>query len=935
MSGLSAPGFPEDRVRHRARTGAAAVFPAPGGYGRTVFGAGSPGPGHPGAGPSGGARIVPPVFVPERLERLYDLGREPLPADVDLTAQVGGFRSPLPLYVSAFGSTDVADGDHGLAVSRQAGRLGVPMVIGENVIPVRARGEDAAGPVGPVVRRITAYTEHLPSGLGGVVVQQSTEDADAEVWNLLYSHPATRELLDSGRLGFELKVGQGAKPGLGGMTLLDEDAATSLMERYSLDRLWNGGPVLRSSSPGTFTPEILRNQIRLMRNNYPRCRVWVKLPPARDVAEAAAVAWEAGADAVVVDGAEGGTGWAPVSFLDAVGLPLEECLNRIDPSGGCLLVSGRIWDGVGTATRLAQGADAVGLGRAALVAADEDGREGLVRLAESIGYELRLLTSAVGKYTPGRLGREDLWTPPSPSPGTAALSPATDGGSASGSVNGSAARSVHDHRDEVWKRLREAMPTGELEGAMRSALRLRAHLTERKPLDRSRVLVAYGGGKDSAYTLAYVRTMQLALHALYGETFPMRIVTMRHAGVSPAVMRNIDRSYRALGILDDPDVEPLLVDGDEVAPYAVDRPLPPALVRRNRDDILMSGHRTFGDGRPTFCNACNISVAKAMGLSASYKDGVDVIITGDSPEEQRSYAVWINRLGRRLVPEVRHRRGRGFPAVLTTLDALAQHYFEDVHGPGHTERPVADGVPEDLTFFSIYDETAYAAGDHWELLTGFLGFEFEESAFNFTESDCRNPALMAHLRGLKAERLYRRDYASGLEEYVGFALDLMRTKDIPGALLEIVERRYRGPGAAERQRAAADEYARTVFGLNEEQLVCMVFSPFAERAAGLDRYLAAEQPHLADRSDTVRALLAGERTPGPDTDGLVRELERISGLSLDQLRTLYDRDLSRPVPGAAGGGLPAVILDGDPHQAVITTRHAPDGPEVAERMSGR
>ncbi|MFC5747191.1 glutamate synthase-related protein [Actinomadura rugatobispora] len=925
MKRLSAPGFPEGLVRRRAREGAAAVFPGPGDYGRTVFGAGSSGD------PETSVRIVPPVFVPERLEKLYDLGREPLPADVDLTASVGGFAAALPLYVSAFGSTDVAESDHGLAVARQAGRLGVPMVIGENVIPVRARGHEGAGPVEPVVRRIAAYAEGLPPELGGVVVQQSTEDADAEVWNLLYSHPATRELLESGRLGFELKVGQGAKPGLGGMTLLDEAAAGALMERYSIDGLWERGPVLRGSSPGTFTSEILRHQIRLMRNNYPRCRVWVKLPPTRDIAEAAATAWEAGADAVTVDGAEGGTGWAPVAFLDAVGLPLTECLSRIDPSGGCLLVSGRIWNGVGAATRLAEGADAVGLGRAALIAADEDGEDGLRRLAESIGYELRLLTSAVGKYAPGRLGREDLWTPhaathpPTRTPVNAAQETALSGA---------------DRRDAVWKRLRQAMPEGELEGAMRSALRLRAHLVERRPLGRSRVLVAYGGGKDSAYTLAYVRTMQLALHALYGETFPLRIVTMRHAGVSPAVMHNIERSYRALGLLDDPDCEPLLVDGTEVAPYSVDRPLPPDLVQRNREDILMSGHRTFGDGRPTFCNACNISVAKAMGLSASYGDGVDVIITGDSPQEQRSYAVWINRLGRRLVPDVRHRRGRGFPGVLTTIDALAQHYFEDVHGPRHIEEPVGEGVPEHLTFFSIYDETAYAAGDHWDLLTSFLGFEFEESAFNFTESDCRNPALMAHLRALKAERLYQRDYASGLEEYVEFALGLMRSKDIPEVLLKMVEERYRGPGAAEKQRAQAGEYARAVFGLTEEQLVCMVYSPFAERAAGLDRYLAQEQPQLAAGAGLVRELLGGKRRPGPDTEDLVRDLERVSGLSLEQLRTLHDRELTRPGAGAGagdggGGGLPAVILDGDPHQAVITTRHRPDGPEVAERVSGR
>jgi hypothetical protein len=32
-----------------------------------------------------------------------------------------------------------------------------------------------------------------------------------------------------------------------------------------------------------------------------------------------------------------------------------------------------------------------------------------------------------------------------------------------------------------------------------------------------------------------------------------------------------------------------------------------------------------------------------------------------------------------------------------------------------------------------------------------------DPAFSFTESDCANPTLMAHLRGLKCERLYGRD----------------------------------------------------------------------------------------------------------------------------------------------------------------------------------
>jgi methylamine---glutamate N-methyltransferase subunit C len=424
VSAIRAPQLPEAAIRARARDGAAAVFPATDGYGHTLFGA-SP------VESTGDwfdqVRIVPPVFVPHRLEKMFDLGREPLYGDVELGSAVGGFTAPLPVFVCAFGSTQItkaqitkaqitkahiARGDLGTGVSTQAGRLGLPMVIGENVVPMHGFGRTPDTPPG-LLDRVRAYAEAAPDGLGGVVVQQSTEDADAEVWNLVYSDPFATGLLDSGRLAFELKVGQGAKPGLGGMTVLARSAAAAVADRYAVDEAFGGaaGLVLRSSSPGTFTPEILRQQVRLMRNNYPRARVWVKLHPGRDVAHAAEVAWAAGADAVTVDGAEGGTGWAPTAFLDHVGLPLAECLRRIGKHGHPLLVSGRVWEGTRALTCLALGADAVGLGRAALLAVDEDPDEGLVRLVRAFELELRLLMSALGKYRTSDLDLDDLWTP--------------------------------------------------------------------------------------------------------------------------------------------------------------------------------------------------------------------------------------------------------------------------------------------------------------------------------------------------------------------------------------------------------------------------------------------------------------------------------------------------------------------------------------------
>lgn len=408
---LRADTFPEEAVRARAHAGAAEAFPDPAGYGRTLFGAD---PASAGAPPDAidALRLVPPVFVPKRLEKLADLAREPLYRDVALDTAVGGFRSSRPLYLSAFGSTEAASAALGVAASRQAGRLGIPMVVGENVVPVDGYGRLEVAERS-LLARIDAYGSEVPDGYGGVAVQQSTEDADAEVWNLVYSDPNVQPLLRSGRLAFELKVGQGAKPGLGGMTLVGRAAAARLADAFAVDAVFPGGVdrVLRSASPGTFTEEILRQQVRLMRNNFPRARIWVKLPPARDVREAALVAWDAGADAVTVDGAEGGTGWAPRAFLDHVGLPLAECLRRIGDHPSCLLVSGRMWEGARIAKCLALGADAAGLGRAALLAVDADADAGLVNLVDCLSLELQLLTSALGKYHVGELTAEDVWSP--------------------------------------------------------------------------------------------------------------------------------------------------------------------------------------------------------------------------------------------------------------------------------------------------------------------------------------------------------------------------------------------------------------------------------------------------------------------------------------------------------------------------------------------
>jgi hypothetical protein len=497
---------------------------------------------------------------------------------------------------------------------------------------------------------------------------------------------------------------------------------------------------------------------------------------------------------------------------------------------------------------------------------------------------------------------------------------------------------VAELRTGVLAALRAAMSDTDVAGVDRCVTRLRDSLP-REPIADNVVLVAYGGGKDSTYTLAFVRAVQLALFEQTGSTFRLRCATNRHAGMPQAVMDNIDRACTALGFAGDPDCEALLVDGPAVKPFARHEPLPAEIVQRNRLDLLMTGHRSLGDARPTFCNACNLSMVNSFGVAAAHDGGVDVIITGDSPEEQRAYGLWIHRLRRKANPRERRRPEAGFKGFLQATDMIASSYFAEVYGSEATEeisaRAVTSDVPKDIQFFSIFDDTRYSSGEHWALLTGLLGFEFDEIAFSFTESDCGNPTLMAHLRGLKCERMYGREYAEGLAEYVDFAASLMRVKEFPDQLIDVMRERYSGPDAPQRMRSVAAAFAVEAYGLDERQLVCLLHSPFTDKGRYLERYLEAELPELASQADAVRSLLAGDGEPmDPEEAELERVMTEISGLELSRLRTLYRSESAPPsIPG--GPSILAAIRDGDPHKAEIKTRLTRGGPETVELITGR
>ncbi len=168
-------------------------------------------------------------------------------------------------------------------------------------------------------------------------------------------------------------IGQGAKPGGGGMLL-----GQKISPRVAKMRTLPEGVDQRSACrhPDWTGPDDLAIKIRELREITDWEKpVYVKVGATR-VFHDVKLAVHAGADVVVVDGMQGGTAATQMAFIEHVGIPtlaavrqavdaLEE-LNMKEQVQ--LIVSGGIRTGADVAKAMALGADAVSIGQGVLVA---------------------------------------------------------------------------------------------------------------------------------------------------------------------------------------------------------------------------------------------------------------------------------------------------------------------------------------------------------------------------------------------------------------------------------------------------------------------------------------------------------------------------------------------------------------------------------------
>lgn len=202
----------------------------------------------------------------------------------------------------------------------------------------------------------------------------------------LYKYSAnTIVQLASGRFGvhlgylaagaaIEIKIGQGAKPGIGGHL-----PGEKVSEEISKIRMIPAGTDALSPAPhhDIYSIEDLRQLIFSLKEatRYKK-PVGVKIAAVHNVAPIASGIVRAGADYIAIDGLRGGTGAAPTVIRDNVGIPIELAIAVVDErlrkegirNQVSLIVGGSVRSSSDVIKAIALGADAVYIGTAALVA---------------------------------------------------------------------------------------------------------------------------------------------------------------------------------------------------------------------------------------------------------------------------------------------------------------------------------------------------------------------------------------------------------------------------------------------------------------------------------------------------------------------------------------------------------------------------------------
>nr|WP_260955730.1 hypothetical protein [Pseudomonas citri] len=421
-----------------------------------------------------------------------------------------------------------------------------------------------------------------------------------------------------------------------------------------------------------------------------------------------------------------------------------------------------------------------------------------------------------------------------------------------------------------------------------------------------RVLTVQNGGRDGFYVLTALRAAQLSIAGRHPVTFTLRVATPRLSETTQATLENIHRCYNALFVYDDPRVELLMSDNREIVPFNHRQPLSAAGLEANRMDMLLLGHLRRGDSLLEVGDDGYLTMAEFYRHMARWGAGVDSLVSNDKPRQQKQFMSGLQRAARKL--GLASDAPSGFETLFAHLDNLGADLYRHMYGSQlGTWKPEGSFEARRRVGHIGIDDLMVdrSEGTNWPLFNEFLGIQAENLIPSAPENEYVNPLLLAHLHGLQAWYLQGRSYEAGYGDYVQRAIMVIHRKQLSEHACQQARALYGSQSSIPEHRARAAIEAQKTLGLNETQLVCMLFSPFVEQGARLEHFLRCCHPGMLVAMPDLHKALQGAAV----ADQVAQWMVEVSGLAVETLSNMYQASAARPEQEVAAGADPQPAED--------------------------
>jgi len=367
------------------------------------------------------------------------------------------------------------------------------------------------------------------------------------------------------------------------------------------------------------------------------------------------------------------------------------------------------------------------------------------------------------------------------------------------------------------------------------------------------VLLAYGGGKDSTMALIFLRYVQELFNAESKIPLILHIIVHLHPGMRKGVFQNIHNVVKKLGLNKDENIIITFKSKDhEYSKSELDSffnetykiSIPAPIKNEFKRELLVLGHLSKGLGRHTFCYSCNIDMIMTIinyAIEPSHK--IDFVVTGDSKKEKADYTQWVNNVFNFVNSSKGIRQNRNNNAKKTFIDnfiELQKKFNHDYFGSESQKNKQNYTNYRYPDLLNVCERIDFPVETFRELLDG-LGFNFHDDAFNFSETDCFYPALMAHWAGKKGGA----NYNEYLRVHIEHVKEKMDDKGFPIDLINHAYNTFKNDDKVKEGYLFLDE----TFGIKNAHIRALLYSPFLDNGKRLQSFLNDQTNNIKGFND--------------------------------------------------------------------------------------